>query len=403
MSDDGAPDRIVGDRYRLEDRLAAGGLSTVWRGTDLEREWPVAIKVERDGTNEPAQVTRHFERECHWISHFADAPTPASLVQFVDASIDGADRYVVSELIRGGALADRIVEGATPGVDTVASLGRPICRALAFLHDNGVAHLDLKPANVLCRRRGPPAVIDLNSAVRVGDGSSPLFHHDPYKPPELSPTDAQDEPAGPHSDVYSLGVLLYVLLAGSVSGCDGTKLADWAPIDPWSRGIECAADLATVVRRATEPLPSDRYEDARVLLDALESVLDGSARMATLTAESTGVRIGVRPGECVGRFDPAGEIPAIVLPDEDGYLSPTHARIDRTHEGWILVDRSLNGTYVERDGEWRYVCSRDGLERRRSAGEAVPDTRPADRVRLTDGSRIAPVRPDSGPVLRFEC
>ncbi|ELZ07772.1 serine/threonine-protein kinase PknA [Halovivax asiaticus JCM 14624] len=413
---------VVADRYRLEARLDSGGLSTVWRATELDRDRPVALKRADDAIHDREQVRRHFDRELRWVRRFAEAPIPGSLVRFLDGSTTDEGGFVVTELIDGGSLADRLPTGRS-GTDPVRSLAAPICRAIAFLHENGVVHLDVKPSNVLLRPQGTPVVIDLNSAAAIEEGTSTVFHHDPFKPPELSPTDVRDDPAGPWSDVYALGVLIWAVLTGDtaaddtaandpavgddatantpVAGDDSSRIADWTPFDPWAHGVDCSADLATVIRTATEPRPADRYDDATELLSALEPILGLPDQRATLTDEASGVSVSVRSGDAIGRTDADRASPAVVLPDVERYLSPTHATIEWTPGGWRYVDRSVNGTYVDIDGEWRYVCAADGIERRRAAGESVPDRSPPEHVSLEHGTRFSPVSPEYSPTLTF--
>lgn len=401
MSDGESAETIVGGRYRLDERLDSGGLSTVWRATDLDRSVPVAVKCESDGTHDAEQVRRHFRKELRWVRRFADGPTPGSLVHFVDGSVDDGRSYVVMELITGGSIADRFDADARPGLDAVRSLAGPVCRAVAFLHCNGVVHLDLKPTNVLVRRRGPPAVIDLNSAVSSDAGTGTLFHFDPFKPPELTPTDARDVAAGPWSDVYALGKLLVFLLTGDAPSCDASERAAWEPVDLRSVGVDCPPELATAIRRATAPQPEDRFDDALALVDSLGSVLDVSDEVAMLEHEASGIRIPLRAGDVLGRFSPDGPVPDIVIPDADRYLSPAHATIDRDGTTWVLTDRSLNGTFVERGGSRRFVISPAGLERRQASDAPLPERTPPASVSLGDGTTIAPVTPEYGCHLTF--
>lgn len=401
MSEDGPAGTVVGGRYRLEERLDSGGLSTVWRGTDVERSVPVAIKCGSDGTHDREQVRKHFRQELRWVRRFTGVPTPGSLVHYVDGSIDDGRCYVVSELIDGGSLADALDRGRPPGLEAVRSLAGPICRAVAFLHGNDVVHLDLKPTNVLDRRRGPPAVIDLNSAVSGADGTETLFHFDPYKPPEATPTDAREDAVGPWSDVYALGKLLCFLLTGEAPTCEDPDRAAWESVDVRESGVDCPSGLATAIERATAPRPADRFVDAVALLDALTSVLGVSDRVAGLVHEGSGVRIRVRAGDVLGRFSPDRPLPAIVLPDAERYLSPAHATIDRDGDDWVLRDRSLNGTFVEIGGSWRYVLSPDGLDRRRSTDAPLPERSPPPSIPLEDGATVAPVTPEYGCQLTF--
>lgn len=401
MSDGGPSEPIVAGRYRLEERLDSGGLSTVWRGTDLERSEPVAIKCESDGTHDREQVRKHFRQELRWVRRFTGVPTPGGLVHFVDGSVDDGRCYIVTELIDGRSLDGAFDGDRTPGLETVRSLAGPVCRAVAFLHCNDVVHLDLKPGNVLDRRRGPPAVIDLNSAVTGTEGTDTLFHFDPYKPPEVTPTDARETAVGPWSDVYALGKLLCFLLTGEAPTCEEQRRADWEPVDVLDYIGDCPSVIASVVARATAPRPADRFDDAVALLNSLGGVLGVSDQVAGLVHEASGIRIRVRAGDALGRYSTDCALPAIVLPDDQQYCSPTHATIDRDGEAWVLRDRSLNGTFVEIGGVWRYVLSPDGLDRRQATDAPLPERAPPSSNPLEDGATIAPVTPEYGCRVTF--
>lgn len=391
---------ILDDRFELRDRIDSGGLATVWRGIDRATGDPVAVKCERDEVHDRDQVRAHFRQELRWFRRFEGGPVPGSLVHFVDGSADEDRCYVVTELIDGGAVDDYFDVRASPGVDAFRAIGGPVCRALAFLHRNGVLHLDLKPTNVLVRRRGLPAVIDLNSAVSRERGTETLFHHDPFKPPELTPTDLRDEPAGPWSDVYALGKVLAFLLTGTSVPFTDSSVSNWHAIDPRSHGGDCPAELASVVQRATEPRPRDRFDDADALYASLVPYFDHPESSALLThASGRGVRVW--PGDTLGRWTADRWTPAVVLPDEERFLSPNHAVLEVDGSDWYLRDRSLNGTYVRKGDDWQYVLSRDGVEHRQRAETLPSNADPPRAIRLADGDRIAPVNPRYGEILSF--
>ncbi|SER20263.1 serine/threonine-protein kinase [Natrinema salaciae] len=398
---------LVDGRFRLEERIDAGGLATVWRATDRERGTAVALKCENDGPHDRAQVRAHFRGELRWFRRFDGGPVPGSLVRFVDGAVGGDTGYVATELIRGGSLGDLVAREAEPNrplpdpLERVRELGGPVCRALAFLHRNGVAHLDLKPSNVLVRRSGRPAVIDLNAAVATETDPDICFERDPFKPPELTLTDARDAPIGPRCDVYALGAVLAFLLTGTASAGTAASIGAWEPVDPQSGDADCPSALAGAIRRATAPDHRDRFDDADELYDALVPVLEVPNRSARLVHEPSGRTVRVRPGDTLGRWAADRRVPTVVLPDDERFCCPEHAVLEHDGSDWRLRDRSLNGTYVRGDGDWEYVLSRDGCERRRDADAPLPRPDPLASIRLSDGDRIAPVSPEYGCRLVF--
>lgn len=397
-----SPGTTVGGRFVLDERLASGGFATVWRATDDETGAAVAVKCGSDATHDRAAVRDRFRRELHWFRRLAGGPSPGSLVRFVDGAVHDA-AYVATELVDGGALDAHLADGdASPGVEALDAVGAPVCRAVEFLHRVGVCYLDLKPGNVLVRRDGTPALVDLNAAVPADGGTATLFHPDPFKPPELTPTELRDRQAGTRSDVYSLGKLLAYLLTGETVAFPGESVDRWQPVDPRDLGADPPDPLAAPVRRATEPDPADRFADAAELADALWPHLDGPDRTAFLADPGSERRVRVRPGATLGRWSPGEPVPTVVLADDDRHVSPVHATVAHWRGQWYLRDRSDNGTFVRRDGRWEYVLSRDGLERRQAAGRPPPVPGPDASVHLADGDRIAPVDPEYGVELRFD-
>lgn len=395
MTDGDRTGTVVDDRFRLEERLAAGGLGTVWRATDRESETQVALKCENDDSHDPEQVRAHFRGELQWFRRFEGGPIPGSLVHFVDGSVRGDTAYVATELIRSDSVDTVLDREADPSLERVREIGGPVCRALEFLHRNGVAHLDLTPSNVLVRRSGQPAVIDLNAAVSTEVEPDVRFRRDSFKPPEQTRTNSHNASIGPWSDVYALGRFLAVLLTGTANAeTDSSRVRE--PTDFRSDDATWPSTLVDPIRRATAPNYRDRFDDAGGLYDALVPFLGVSDRAARLVHEPSGRAVRVRPGDTVGRWAAEKRVPTVVLPDDERYLCPEHAALEYDEEGWRLRDRSLNGTYVQRDGPWEYILSREGRERRRDADAPLPRPDPPASIRLADGDRISPVSPDYG-------
>lgn len=400
MTDDLHRGTMVNDRFELREPVDTGGLATVWRAMDVETKTPVAVKCERDERHDPEQVRAHFLAELRWFRRLTAGPTPGSLVYFVEGSVSNGTYYLVTEFVDGGSVADAIPDPVAPSHTAFEELGWPICRAVEFLHRNDICHLDVKPGNVLRRTDGSPALIDLNSAVSAEEGTKTLFHHDPYKAPEVTPTDARERPVGPWTDVYALGVYLTYLYTGEAPTFEADDPAAWEPVDPTTYGADCPDELAAILRRATAPDPDDRFPHAGAFNAAIYDRSTGDHQSLLLTDEATGQRIRVSSGATLGRWAEDGPIPSVVLPDPDRYLSGIHGAVGYADGHWRYVDRSVNGTYVHTAGDWRYVASADGVATRRAARESLPTPDPPESVALSNGDRLSPVSPEYGCTLR---
>lgn len=399
MTEDVSAGPIFDDRYEPAEQIDSGGLATVWRGVDRDTGTDVAIKCEDDEIHDSDQVRNHFRQELRWFRYLRRGLQSGSIVQFFHGSVDVEPGYIVTELIEGGSLDELFTNGREPGVDVVQAIGVPVCRGFSFLHENDVLHLDCKPNNVLVRARGPPAVIDLNSAVERGAGTETLFHHDPSKPPELAPTELRDAPVGPWSDVYSLGKLLCYLLTGETISISEERIDAWSAVDVLSHGADCSGTLARVIEQATEPYPNQRFVDATALVDALGPQVGLPGRTLTLEHERSGRQIRARPGDDIGRWTPDNPVPTIALPDEQRFCSATHATVEYDTGSWRLRDRSLNGTFVHDGSDWQYVLSERGKQKRVAADAPLPVQSPTDTIELGDGFRIAPVHQEHEDTL----
>lgn len=395
----------IDGRFRLHERIDSGGFATVWRGTDGVDGRDVAVKCGRERTHDRETVRERFHSELRCFRRIQGRLVPGALVQFVDGAVesDGIDAddetvYVATELV-GGEPLDSL---ASPGLDALRTVGRPLCTALAFLHRSGIVYLDLKPNNVLRRRRGPPALIDFNAAI-VDDDPAPLFHQDGFKPPELIPEEdggtGEPRAVGPEADVYSLGTLLVYLLTGDTAPVESSAVD--RHVDLAALGADPPEQLARALRTATEPRPDDRYANAGEFYGAVARQLGAPETPARLVAPDAGRYVLVHPGASFGRWTPDGPVPSVVLADPQGHLSAHHATFEYRDGAWYLQDRSLNGTYVETEDGLAYVVSEDGLARQLEAGRTPPHPDPGDRIRLEDGDRIVPVDTQYGIELRF--
>lgn len=206
--------RVLDGRYRIVDRIAAGGMATVYRGIDIRLDRPVAVKLLHAGyAAAPAAVAR-FQREARAAARLSH---PDVVSVFDQGGTEGEDPFLVMEYVSGGTLRDILrARGRLEPGEAVAIMDH-VLAALTAAHREGLIHRDIKPENVLVTLDGRVKVADFGLARIAGDSTmtatgSVLFGTAAY----LSPEQWSGSPLDARSDVYAAGILLFELLTGAV-------------------------------------------------------------------------------------------------------------------------------------------------------------------------------------------
>ena len=278
------PDDLVGGRYRLEERLGAGGMSEVWAAEDTELGRRVAIKL----LGRDADAAR-FNREARAVAALAHP----NICQLYDFGEEGGRPFMVLELLGGGTLEDRLVAGEPyPDAETRRIAGE-LAGALAHAHSRGLVHRDLKPANVLFDDEGRAKIADFGIARLSGAGTlteaGTLLGTAAY----ISPEQATGRQATPASDVYSFGVILYRLLAGRL------PFEARAPLELAEMHVR---DEPPPLRALRPDAPPDLVETAEATLakDPQARPRDGAALAALLGADATAAAVVAPPSSTAG-------------------------------------------------------------------------------------------------------
>ncbi|WIY81669.1 PASTA domain-containing protein [Propionimicrobium sp. PCR01-08-3] len=209
-------DRLVGDvldgRYEVLQRLARGGMATVYRAWDRRLERIVAIKVMHDGLGDDADFVAKFDREARAAARLCDE----NVVSIFDQGFDHGRPYIVMEFVEGSTLRSIITRDAPMSPLRVMQLIEPVAAALAVAHEAGLVHRDVKPENVLISHRGEIKVADFGLARTISSQTSTttqglLIGTVSYLPPELLTTGR----AQSWSDVYSTGIVIFEMLTGT--------------------------------------------------------------------------------------------------------------------------------------------------------------------------------------------
>ncbi len=282
---------IVGERYRIEEVVGAGGMATVYRAFDTTLERPVAVKVMRREVVAEADQLERFRREARAAAKLSHA----HIVTVIDAGEENGRPWIVFEYVPGETLKQRIrSEGPLPITEAVAYTIE-IGSALVAAHGAGLVHRDVKPQNVLLSSHGHAKVADFGIAreLEASDGltkTGRVLGTTDY----VSPEQAMGETVTGQSDVYSLGIVLYEMLTGEVpfKGENHVAVAmkhvkDQLP-DIQQARPEVSNALAAVLEKMTAKEPVDRYLTAASAVSDLEDVLAmESARAGGMTGEAT--------------------------------------------------------------------------------------------------------------------
>jgi hypothetical protein len=249
---------VLADRYVLEEELARNGMGPVWRAADRVLGRTVAVEViHPDLGDDPAFV----ERSTHDARILARISDP-HLTRLLDTGSQEGVRFVVREFVAGETLRERLTRTGRLSPEHAAAVAVSVLAALEILHDHGLLHLDVRPESVLLAADGrvllrTAALTEAVFATRTPDEAAAYLGGGPMAPELIagSPPDA-------HTDVYSVGALLYEMLTGAppTSARLGPRETE--------RRVPRPVDLA--VRRALEPDPQHRFPGAAEFARAVE-------------------------------------------------------------------------------------------------------------------------------------
>ena len=286
-----APDSRIGStlegRYRIVDRLAAGGMGVVYKGELVAIKKPVAVKFLHDALTLIPDVVKRFQREATAMSKLAHP----NLVSVLDSGLEKGTPYLVMDFVSGKSLAQVLAEGPMPAT-RAAGLARQILSGVKHAHASHVVHRDLKPDNILLLDgvEGDFAkILDFGLAkVLRGEDSDSVASQLTNTgfalgtPGYMSPEQARGTEADERSDLYAVGVILYHMVTGRKPFVADSPLAvlrmhmDDAPTPPTKVTPGCCSpELERIILRAMAKDPAARWQTAAEMAQALAATPEG--------------------------------------------------------------------------------------------------------------------------------
>src|SRR5881275_2760855 len=279
-------------RYRLEARIGAGGMSTVYRAADETLQRQVAIKLmHREITTDSDQLER-FRREARAVAQLSHP----HIVGVIDYGEDDGRPYIVFEYVEGETLKERIRRNGQLPITEAVAYAIEIARALGTAHARHIVHRDVKPQNVLIDEEGRAKVTDFGIARTLDEEGLTADGRVLGTTDYVSPEQALGQPVTGQSDLYSLGIVLYEMLAGEVPFTGDSQVAvamkhvreelpDIQRVRP-----EVSAALAKVIDTATTKRIGERYgDDAELIADLEDALAIETARAGNAPGEVTAV------------------------------------------------------------------------------------------------------------------
>ncbi|MCI8497872.1 MAG: Stk1 family PASTA domain-containing Ser/Thr kinase [Bacilli bacterium] len=268
----------INDRYQIIKSIGEGGMANVYLAYDTILDRNVAVKVLRGDLAQDEKFVRRFQREALSASSLSHP----NIVEVYDVGEDGGSYYIVMEYIEGKHLKELIKKRGKLTLSEVIDIMSQVCDGLATAHDSYIIHRDIKPQNIMILDSGLVKITDFGIAMALNSTqltqTNSVMGSVHYLPPEQ----ASGKGSTMQSDIYSMGILMYELLTGTLPfrGENAVEIALKQLKEPIPNLKDKLPDIpnsiVNIVKRSTAKNPKNRYVDAREMLDDIKTAMDDS-------------------------------------------------------------------------------------------------------------------------------
>jgi hypothetical protein len=314
---------LVAGRYRLESRVAIGGMGAVWRAHDELLGRTVALKLLSDELAHDPRAAARFRREARTAASLSH-PRMANVFDLVE---EGGRPGIVMEFCESETLSARLLRSKRLPIPEAARIADSLLDALDGAHRNGVVHRDVKPGNILLCADGDVKITDFGIALSLGDSSLTQTGTIMGTAAYASPEQVGGTPATPASDLYAAGIVLYEMLTGArpFTGDSAVAVAlarlSVQPAPPSSLRPSIPAEMDAVVMRALARDPAERFASANEMRAALNHAAAAAAAVAPRAAIDERPLVAAAPLPPVAPVAPAGATSVLRLSESDPTLA----------------------------------------------------------------------------------